>query len=212
MVYNLFASESFVGLSTIVILILTLPLAILMLKKYRSKKSLSYLFWGTGLSFFALGVLLEVLFAFNIYNQALIKVYLEAVALLVGFLAAGSIFMLKSKRIHLAYSIFFIAAGAFVAYTLLASKISNLITSHVVFGVLPLSVVLSSSVLTFPAAVIIAVIAAISYKKSGSIKMISIITGVIVVSIAGTLYILAFPAFLYYSEFVGILLLWFGFI
>ena len=212
MVYNLFASESFVGFSTIVILLLTAPLAFLMLKKYAHKKNLSYVLWGTGLVLFAIGVLLEVLFAFNVYNQILIKLYLEVVALLVGFLAFGSIYMLKSKKINLAYGVFFTAAAIFVAYTLAVSKISNLITNHVVFGVLPLLVVTSSSILTFPAAVIIAVVAALSYKKSGSLNMISIIAGVIIVSIAGTLYILQFPPLLYYSEFIGILLLWFGFI
>ena len=41
--------------------------------------------------------------------------------------------------------------------------------------------------------------------------MLSIIAGVVVVSIAGGLYIAAVPVFLYYSEFVGIILLWFGF-
>ena len=54
-------------------------------------------------------------------------------------------------------------------------------------------------------------IAAISYKRTRSKKMLSIIAGVIVVSIAGTLYIASFPEFLYFSEFIGILLLWAGF-
>ncbi len=47
---------------------------------------------------------------------------------------------------------------------------------------------------------------------TASKKMLSIIAGVIIVSIAGSLYIVHFPAFLYYSEFIGISLLWFGFI
>jgi hypothetical protein len=33
----------------------------------------------------------------------------------------------------------------------------------------------------------------------------------VVVSVAGSLYLVQFPAFLYYSEFIGILLLWLGF-
>ncbi|MEM3841580.1 MAG: hypothetical protein QXN59_02730, partial [Candidatus Micrarchaeaceae archaeon] len=88
----------------------------------------------------------------------------------------------------------------------------SIIISHVVYGALPLSVVLYSSAATFPAAIILIAIAAKSYIKKRSAKMISIIAGVLVVSTAGTLYIAAFPAFLYYSEFIGILLLWLGFI
>lgn len=41
--------------------------------------------------------------------------------------------------------------------------------------------------------------------------MLSIIAGVVIVSIAGSLFIAQFPAFLYYSEFIGILLLCLGF-
>jgi hypothetical protein len=53
---------------------------------------------------------------------------------------------------------------------------------------------------------------AVSYRKTRNKKLLSIIAGVIVVSIAGTLYIVAFPAFLYYAELAGIALLWLGFV
>jgi hypothetical protein len=65
---------------------------------------------------------------------------------------------------------------------------------------------------TFPAAIILILIAALSYRKTRNPKLISIIIGVVVVSVAGTLYIVQFPAFLYYAEFIGILLLWIGFV
>lgn len=39
-------------------------------------------------------------------------------------------------------------------------------------------------------------------------KMLATIAGVVIVAIAGSLYIAQFPAFPYYSEFIGILLLW----
>ncbi len=66
--------------------------------------------------------------------------------------------------------------------------------------------------MTFPAAILLILIAAISYKKKRNYKMLSIIIGVIIVAMAGTLYIVEIPVFLYYSEFIGILLLWYGFI
>ncbi len=209
---NLFSAEWFIEFSTILILVLTIPLAALMTKKYMKLKNNSFLFWSIGLWLFALGVLLEVVFAFNVYNQGLIKAYLMVVALLVGFLALGSMNLLKSKRVIKAYEAFFIAASIFVAYSLAASFIGNVLTNYVVFGVLPNLVVISSAVLTFPAAIALIWTAALTYRKTSNKKMVSIIVGVIIVSIAGTLYIAHFPAFLYYSEFVGILLLWLGFI
>ncbi len=80
-----------------------------------------------------------------------------------------------------------------------------------VFGPLPLSVVITSSIVTFPAAAILIIVAGISYYRGHDKKMLSIILGTIIVSIAGTLYIVQFPAFLYYAEFIGIVLLWLGF-
>ncbi|MEM3426614.1 MAG: hypothetical protein QXI42_12560 [Thermoproteota archaeon] len=64
---------------------------------------------------------------------------------------------------------------------------------------------------TFPAAAVIIIFAALSYRQRHSLKMLSIIAGIIIVSIAGTLYIASFPEFLYYSEFICILFLWLGF-
>ncbi len=209
---NLFSSEVFIEFSTLLILILTVPLASLMTYKYVKKKGKSQLYWSIGLWLFALGVLLEVLFAFNIYNQVLIKAYLISVALLVSFLALGSVVLLKNKKVLLYYSIFLVISAFFVLYSLIASNIVNVLTDHVVYGILPILVVISSSIMTFPAAAILIAVAVISYRKTSNKKMLSIIAGVIIVSAAGSLYIAHFPTFLYYSEFIGILLLWLGFI
>ncbi len=209
---NLFSSELFIEFSTLLILALTIPLASLMTYKYAKKKGKNQLYWSVGLWLFALGVILEVLFAFNIYNQILIKTYLLSVALLVGFLALGSIVLLKKTKLLLYYSLFMVFSTVFILYSLVFSNIGNILTNHVVYGVLPLLIVISSSVITFPAAVALILVALISYRKTSSKKMLSIIAGVVIVSAAGSLYIAHFPTFLYYSEFVGILLLWLGFI
>ena len=209
---DIFSSELFIEFSTILIFLLTVPLASLMTYKFLKKMGKSQLYWSIGLWLFGVGVLLEILFSFNIYNAFLIKVYLAAVAFLVSFLALGSTALLKNRRIFNYYSIFFILSAVFVVYSLIVSNIGNVLTNYVVFGVLPVLVVISSSVITFPAAAILIAVAVISYRKTSNKKMLSIIAGVVVVSIAGSLYIAHFPAFLYYSEFIGILLLWLGFI
>ncbi len=209
---NIFTAEWFIEFSTILILALTLPLAALMTWKYKTKKLKSQLYWSVGLWLFALGVLLEVIFSFSVYNQVLIKAYLLAVALLVGFLGFGSMNLIKSKKLVNAYAIFFVLASVFVVYSLVAGSIGDLLTNYVVYGPLPLLVVLSSAILTFPAAVAIIWTAVLTFRKTANLKMLSIIIGVIIVSLAGTLYITGFPAFLYYSELIGIVLLWLGFI
>jgi len=179
---------------------------------YVRKHSKPLRFWSTGMWFFVVGVLLEVLFAFGAYSELLIALYLFVVAMVVESLALGSMQLVKSGRLRTSYYIYSIIAAALLAYSLYASNIGNVITNHIVFGALPVSVVVTSSIITFPAAAILIAIAAISYLHKHSAKMLSIIAGVLVVSVAGTLYIAAMPSFLYYSEFIGILLLWLGFI
>lgn len=209
---GIFSSELFIEFSTILIFLLTVPLASLMTYKFLKKKGKSQLYWSIGLWLFAIGVLIEVIFSFSIYNAFLIKAYLAAVAFLVSFLALGSTALLKNKKVFNYYVIFFILSAVFVLYSLITANIGNVLTNYVVFGVLPLLVVISSSVMTFPAAGMLIAVAVLSYRKTSNKKMLSIIAGVVIVSIAGSLYIAHFPAFLYYSEFMGILLLWLGFI
>ena len=206
------SSMYFVALSTLVILVLTVALASLMTKRYVLSKHTQYAFWAAGLWLFAFGVLLETLFAIGVYGKALYVAYFTSVAVLVELLALGSVSMLNSSKALKAYSLYSIAAGVAVAFSAAYMNVSGILVNHVVYGVLPLALVATSSAATFPAAIILLVLAAKSYIKRHSRKMLSIMAGVVVVSSAGTLYIAAFPAFLYYSEFIGILLLWLGFI
>ena len=197
--------------STSLIMVLSAILAYFMTTNYLTKRSLSMAFWSIGLWLFTVGVLEEIVFAAGIYSSILIKVYLAIVAILVQFLAMGSLELGGSKRIRTAYYVYSLAVFVFLVVSLAVSSIGNIISSYVVFGPLPFLVILSSSLITFPAAIILLITAAMTYRKTRSNKMLSIIAGVIIVSVAGTLYIAKFPAFLYLAEFIGILLLWMGF-
>lgn len=198
--------------STSVILVLSSILAYLMTSRYLSRRELSTAYWSIGLWMFAFSVLEEVLFAAGIYGAVLIKAYLALVAILVQFLAMGSLNLLKKPFVMNLYYIYSAVTSVFLVSALAFSSIGNVISGFVVFGALPLLAIVASSLITFPAAIILVVAAALSYRKTGSHRMVSIIAGVVVVSAAGTLYIAAYPAFLYLAEFIGILLLWSGFI
>ena len=201
-----------VQISTAAIFLLSGMLSVLLTRKFIANRQKSYMFWSIGLWLFAFASMLEILFASGVYSRVLIDIYLFAVALLVESLAIGSMQLIRSKGLRLSYYVFCVATSLFLAYSLFTTQIGNIITTYVVFGALPIFVVVTSSLITFPAAAILVVVAAVSYKRRRSKKMLSIIAGVVIVSAAGTLYIGAFPAFLYYSEFIGIVLLWFGFL
>ncbi len=209
---GLLTSQVFTEFSTILILALTVGLAVVLTRAYAKSKARSHLFWSIGLWLFALSVLLEVLFAFGVYSGFMIGMYLFLVVALVESLAMGAVALYKSRKLEMYFGAFAIASLAFAAYSIATSTIGNVLTNHVVFGVLPIMIITASSIGTFPSAVALIAIAAISYRKKKNPKMLSIISGVVIVSAAGTLYISGFPSFLYYSEFVGILLLWLGFV
>jgi hypothetical protein len=196
---------------TVIVFILSLVLTIIMTQSYMRGKRSNVLFWSLGMWSFTIGVLLEILFASGISPEPLIALYLFVVALLVEFLALGSMELIGSKKLKMVYYLFCIITTIFVAYSLVVTKVTNFITNYIAYGNPPLLVIYSSSFVTFPAAAILVIIAAKTYIKTKSYQMMSIIVGVIIVSIAGTLYIVQFPSLLYAAEFIGILLLWIGF-
>ncbi len=205
-------SSLVVQLSTVVILLLALVLAFFITREYSVKRARPLLFWSVGLWMFAAGVAIEVLFAFNIYYGWLADLYVAVVALLVQFLAVGSMQLVKSPMARKAYYLFCVATTAFLLYSVVAFPAAYILNS-VGVAVKPTSTMatVASLLMTLPAAGILVAVALLTYIKTRNPKMLSIIAGVVVVSFAGTLYIVSFPALLYYSEFIGILLLWIGF-
>lgn len=196
---------------TIVVFILTVVLTLIMTGSYLRGRKSSTLFWSLGMWSFTIGVLLEILFALGIYSEPLIALYLFIVAILVEFLALGSMQLIQSKKLKQIYYVYCILSTIFVAYSLAVTQITKFIMDYIAYGNPPLLVIYSSSFVTFPAAAILVIIAAKSYLQRKSYKTLSIILGVVIVSIAGTLYIVQFPSLLYAAEFIGILLLWAGF-
>jgi hypothetical protein len=198
--------------ATVFIFLASSLLSVLLTINFLRKSLTSYIFWSTGMWLFALASFLEILFSVGIYTISLIDAYLFSVAVLVQFLSMGSLALTKKETIFKAYAGYSIAADALLAVALAVYPVGYILTNGVVFGLLPLFVTIVSSIITFPAAVILIVVGALSYRKRRDTKMLSIIAGTIVVSIAGTLYIAKYPAFLYYAEFLGIVLLWTGFV
>ena len=160
---------------------------------------------------FFIDALLEILFAIGAADQVLFDIYLFTVAILVQSLSIGSILLLKKPNYNRTYSIFSVIADVLLAITLVMFPTGNILVGGIVAGVLPLAVIIMSSIISFPAALILIATAIISFRKTSNKKMISIIIGTIIVSVAGSLYIVSFPETLYYAELLGIIFLWSGF-
>ncbi|PYB68404.1 hypothetical protein DMB44_03425 [Thermoplasma sp. Kam2015] len=203
-------AQAVVIASTILIFILSAILSIFLTLNYVRNHRRSSLFWSIGMWLFAFSVLLETVFAYGIFNQSLIKIYLFAVAELVLFLSFGSANISGGKWLSY-YYVYSMIVSIYLIISLILFPVERIVLNYVVFGPLPLNDTIASSLITFPAAVVIIAVAVLSYRRKRDFRLFSIILGVVIVSIAGTLYIAKFPAFLYYAEFIGIVLLWIGF-
>ncbi|MDE1825598.1 MAG: hypothetical protein KGH61_04425 [Candidatus Micrarchaeota archaeon] len=197
---------------TSITFVLSVGLSYLMTRSYLKMRSVSRLFWGLGLWIFAISVLIELVFSLGAYSALLMQAYLVLVALLVQLLAVGSVSLLKNQKVRYAYYAFTIFAAVLVVYSVAASSITDLIMNYVVGGIPPNLVIYASTIATVPATFAIIIVAALSYLKKRDWRMLSVIVGVITVAIAGTLYVVSLPALLYLAEFIGIVLLWLGFI
>lgn len=203
--------QTIVEISTFIFFILSAVLSFYLTKKYIARKEKSYLFWSIGMWIFSIADLLELIFAFNIYSQLLAKSYLFLVAILTNILAIGSIELVKSNKIKKIYYVYSALTIAFLFYITSISSIGNIVINFVVTGVVPINIIVVSSLITFPAMLVLIGVSAIGYIKTKRKNLLWIILGVLIVGIGGTLYIAAFPAFLYYVEFIGLVMLWLGF-
>lgn len=202
---------AFVWISTAVFFFLSSVLSAYLTKSYFIRKQKNYLYWSIGMWCFALSDLFEVLFAFGIYNQIMAKVYLFLIALLVVPLAIGSLELIRRNMIKNTYIVYSIITLLILAYYTFTAKVGNIVTNSVINGNIPLSVIMWSSFITFPALVAIVAIAVLSYIRTKRKKVLFIILGMVLFAVGGMLYVASFPASIYYTEFIGLVMLWLGF-
>ncbi len=205
--------DAAVGASLVVLALVTLLLSALVLRKYR-KGANSYLWWGAGLFMGFVTIMQEAFIFFGYWSQPLIQSYIFMVALLVGFLSIGSVNLLKNEWVRAAWFVYIVLMSIATAYFSFTTYVSqNVVVNGVILRGLPLNDVLSSTLVTAPAGTAIIVLALYSTYKTRKAGTLFIAAGGIVLSAAGALFALdSFPVTLYYSQFVGILLLFIGFL
>ncbi len=202
-----------IEISTIVFFILSSALAVSLTNAYMKKNEKSYIYWSLGFWFFALSDLLEVFFAFGIGNTSLIivQVYLFIIAFMVIPIAIGSLELVKSALARRLYVVYSIVTTLILGYYTFSASMNNMISDGMVAGMIPMTVIISSSLITIPATLVIIAIAGMSLVRSRKPKMLWIIAGMLTFAFGGTLYIASFPAAIYYVEFFGLVMLWLGF-
>jgi len=207
------SNSTTIAVSLVALSVIALALSWLVLRRYRTERRACYLYWGVGLFLFFVTLVQEAVLDFGVWSEPLIQSYLILVAVLVGILSLGSAEMSLAPRWRWPYFGYIGATSVALAVLgFLVSVPSSIMTDGVVAGLPPTSITVVSSLITFPAAVLLIVSALYGAVKQHRPNLLYIAVGTGVISAAGTLYLVSFPATLYYAEFIGILLLFFGFV
>lgn len=193
--------------------IIALLLTVLVLQKYLRNHQRSHLYWGVGLALVAVTMGQEAVFYVGGWSEPFAQAYLVLVALLVGILSLGSAelyFHGWSHRLWFGYVA--VTGVALLVVGFLYTVSSSIVVSGVVTGLPSIPVVIVSSLVTFPASAVLigsSIYGAVWQKRW---HLLFIAAGTTVIAAAGSLYIASFPLSLYYAEFAGVVLLFFGFI
>lgn len=202
-----------VAVSLLVLSVVALVLAVMVLARYRTGHRKCYLYWGLGLFLFFVTLVQEAVLDLGVWNQPLIQSYLILTALLVGILSFGSAELSLSTRWRWPYFGYIgVMSVVLVVVGFMVTVPKSIIAGGVVTGLPPTNIDVLSSLITFPGAVLIIVSALYGTVKQHRLQLLYIAFGAGVLSVAGTLYLASFPATMYYAEFVGIFLLFLGFV
>ncbi len=167
--------------------------------------------WAVGLSFGAAATSLELLAYLGIVSSPLLQAYVFFSAAIVGVLSLGALRAFHRvlwNRTYIGYIGASLATVAF--YTVRTPMSASMVQAGVISGNPPLLLLVLSSLVTVPATIVLLTACVMSLRRSFRWRGLMMLAGASVLGAGGAFYIASFPVILYYAEFVGIVLLFFG--
>lgn len=202
-----------IGGSLLALTALLVVLAVRALVRYGEIRSRPQLMWGSGLALAAAAMAVESIVFFGYVNSAMLQSYVFFSAAIVGILSLGATRILGSPRLESIYSGYILATCLVVLVACaLVPLPTSMVTSGIITGNPPLLLIVLSSLVTIPATVVLLTATAVSLRRSHRWQTLLMAAGAVILGAGGTLYIASFPIALYYAEFIGILLLFLGFV
>ena len=167
--------------------------------------------WAVGLALGTAATLAELLAYVGFVSTVLLQAYIFFSAAIVGVLSLGTLrafHRVRWNRTYIGYIGATLALVAFYSFTTPVS--SSMVSAGVISGNPPLFLLVLSSLVTVPATVVLLTACVMSLRKSFRWRGLLMLSGACVLGAGGAFYIASFPVMLYYAEFVGIVLLFFG--
>jgi hypothetical protein len=207
------STSTAIAVSLGVLSVVAFVLAMLVLLRFRKERRACHLYWGVGLFLVFVTLVEEAVLDIGVWSQLLIQSYLILVAVLVGILSLGSAELSLSGRWRaLWFGYIGVMSAALVILGLMVSVPSSIVVDGVVSGLPPPSIEVLSSLITVPGALLLIVSSLYGAIRQRRLNLLYIALGTAVISAAGALYLVSLPVTLYYAEFVGVVLLFLGFV
>jgi len=169
------------------------------------------LMWGVGLALATLATGVEFVVYLGVVSGTLLETYVFLSAAIVGFLSLGSTQVIRNTLFRASYTGYILATCAAVAVLSFTTPLSSsMVTSGVITGNPPVELIVVSSLVTVPATVVLLGAVVVALRRSWRWQTLMMGVGACVLAAGGALYIASFPVALYYSEFIGIVLIFFG--
>jgi len=167
--------------------------------------------WGVGLGLATAATAVELIVYVGVVGPLLLQTYVFLSAAIVGFLSLGSTRVLRSTRFERGYTAYILTAcGSVGALSFTTPMPSSMISGGVVSGNPPMLLLVLSSLVTVPATFVLLGAVVVSLRRTWRWQTLMMGIGACVLAAGGALYIASFPVALYYSEFIGIVLIFFG--
>ncbi len=167
--------------------------------------------WAAGLGLGTAATALELVAFVGVVSTFLLQAYVFFSAAIVGVLSLGAVRAFHRPGWIRAYEAYIGTALAAVAlFSFTTPMPSSMVRAGVISGNPPLLLLVLSSLVTVPATVVLLWACVRSLRKSFRWRGLLMLSGACVLGAGGAFYIASFPVMLYYAEFVGIVLLFFG--
>jgi hypothetical protein len=206
------ASETLAG-SIVALSLVAFLLSVLVLARFHRDRQRCHLYWGAGLALVFVTLVEEAALFVGVWSQLLVQSYLVLVGVLVGILSLGSAELSLSGRWKpVWFGYIALTSAALAAVGFLSPASPSIVVAGVVSGIPSTPVVIASSLVTYPAAGLLIASSLYGALRGKRLQLLYITFGTVIIAAAGSLYLVAFPVSLYYAEFVGVALLFLGFV
>jgi len=206
--------EDAVAASLVLLSLMLLALSVRAIARYRHSPSRPQLMWGAGLVFATGAMIVESVVYLGSVSSFLLQLYVFFSAAIVGVLSLGATRILRRPRVERAYTYYIVATCGIVGLFSFLTPLppASMVSAGIITGDPPLLLLVLSSLVTFPATVVLLTASYLSLRRTWRWQTLLMIAGALILGAGGTLYIASFPVALYYAEFLGIVLLFLGLI